>query len=101
MDMNLRYEFVIQPPSDRIAVTVNVLDRDGLLLGASFAGERQDLTDKRLLSALLRSPLLGLKVVGGIHWEAWKIWRKGVRLRPRPAAPLHAVTIATAGGVKV
>ncbi len=100
MDMDLRYEFTIQPPSNRIAVTVNVLDTEGLLLGASFAGERRVLSDRGLLSALLHAPLLGLKVVAGIHWEAWKIWRKGVRLRPRPAAPLHAVTVAAAGGVK-
>ena len=98
MDMDLRYEFVIQPPADRIAVTVNVLDREGLLLAASFAGTRCELTDGALLSALLRSPLLGLKVLGAIHWEALKIWNKGIRLRPRPDAPSHPVTLVPAEG---
>lgn len=30
-------------------------------------------------------PFLGLKVVVAIHWEALKLWLKGVNLRPRPA----------------
>ena len=101
MDMALRYEFRVHPPGESIAVTVNVLDDTGLLLGASFAGDRRPLTDRVLLSAVLRSPFLGLKVVGGIHWEALKIWRKGNRLRPRPAAPAKPVTIATARGIVV
>ena len=99
MDMDLRYEFVVHPPAGRIAVTVNVLDEAGLLLRASFAGGRQPLTDGGLMSALVRSPFLGLKVVAGIHWEALKIWRKGIRLRPRPAAPAQPVTIAAARGI--
>jgi DUF1365 family protein len=93
MDMDLQYRFVIQPPGDRVGVTVNVLDWDGLLLTASFRGEQRALTDRALLSAFLRMPVLGLKVVAGIHWEALRIWLKGVALRPRPAAPAHDVTI--------
>ncbi len=93
MDMDLRYRFMIQPPADQVGVTVNVMDQEGLLLTASFRGERRDLTDRALLAAFLRMPVLGLKVVAGIHWEALKIWRKGVALRPRPPAPIKDVTI--------
>jgi DUF1365 family protein len=38
-------------------------------------------------------PLLGLKVLAGIHWEALKLFAKGMRLKPRPAAPKIAVTV--------
>jgi len=37
--------------------------------------------------------MLSLKVVAGIHWEAAKLWRKGVRLQHRPPPPPHPVTI--------
>ncbi len=30
-------------------------------------------------------PLMTLKVVAGIHWEALKLWLKGIGLRTRPA----------------
>jgi len=35
-----------------------------------------------------------VKVILAIHWEALKIWWKGMRLYPRPPAPGHAVTAA-------
>jgi DUF1365 family protein len=34
-----------------------------------------------------------LKVVGAIHWEAVKLWLKGMKLRPRPPAPTEPVTV--------
>jgi hypothetical protein len=37
-------------------------------------------------------PLLTLEVVGAIHWEALKIWWKGIRIQPRPPAPAQPVT---------
>ena len=49
-------------------------------------------TDRRLPSlaaALIRFPFLTLKVMGGIHWEALRLWLKGLpvfshRPAPRP-----------------
>ena len=43
-------------------------------------------TQGALLSAFVRYPLLTLKVIAGIHWEALRLWGKGLRLvdRPRP-----------------
>jgi len=45
-----------------------------------------------LLRILPRFGLLALQVVGAIHWEALKLWLKGLRLQPRPAPPVRSVT---------
>jgi len=45
-----------------------------------------------LLRAFPAHPLLTAKVVAGIHWEALKRWRKGLRPRPRPLPPADLVT---------
>jgi DUF1365 family protein len=100
MDMGLRYEFLVQRPAERVVVTVTVLDDQGVLLAASFAGKRHGLTDRALLGAVLRAPLLGAKVLAAIHWEALRIWRKGIAFRPRPAPPPRAVTIVTGQGTQ-
>jgi len=92
MDMAMTYHFRITPPADRVAVAIETSDADGPMLEAVFAGDRQPLTDRTLLRALIAYPLLTLKVVGGIHWEALKLWRKGMRLRPRPEPPMNPVT---------
>lgn len=87
MDMAMTYDFAVIPPDQRIAVSVNGSDRDGLLIAASLTGRRREIGDGALLGLLFSHPLVTFKVMAGIHWEALRIWLKGIRLRPRmPAA---------------
>ncbi len=92
MDMDLTYRFTVSPPAEAVAVRVEVLDGEGVLLTAGFNGERSSLTDAGLLSALIRHPLLSFGVMAAIHWEALKIFGKGLGLRSRPPAPDRAIT---------
>jgi hypothetical protein len=98
MDMAMTYHFRIVPPAARVAVAMETRDADGPMLHAVFAGNRRELTDAALLRAFLAHPLLTVKVVAGIHWEALKLWRKGLRLRPRPLRPADLVTAVSPGG---
>ena len=72
---------------------IDTFDAEGLLLAASFSGIRRDLTDRALLAAFATHPLLTLKVMAAIHWEALKIAVKGVRLRGGPRAPAEPVSV--------
>jgi uncharacterized protein len=96
MGMECRYEFRLSLPGDRLAVTIRQTDAAGPILHASLEGRRVPLGDRALLQAFLRYPLMTLKVIAGIHWEAAKLWRKGLRPLPRPAPPRDAVTICEA-----
>ena len=93
MDMDLVYDFEIAPPEDEIAVTVAVSRGDERILTAAFTGQRAPLTDAALLKAWLRHPLLSLKVIAGIHWEAVRILARGIGLRRRPPPPAQSVTL--------
>lgn len=94
MDMALTYHFRLTLPGERLGLVVSAHDTDGATLTASFAGSRVPLTDANLWRSFLRHPLLAMQVLGGIHWEAMKLWRKGMRLRTRPAPPVEPITIA-------
>lgn len=93
MAMDMRYDFALQPPEDHVSVTVRGSDAAGTLITANFTGTREELSDRALLATFLRHPLLTLKVVGGIHWEALKLVAKGIGLHGRPAPPADAVTV--------
>ena len=99
MDMALRYRFRLTPPGEKFGVAIEVRDQTGPVLTAGLAARRTALTDGALLRGFLRHPLLGAQVLGGIHWEAVKLWRKGMRIRPRPAPPAEPVSIVLPGGV--
>jgi uncharacterized protein len=94
MDMDLSYAFRILRPEERVLVAVDTSDADGLVLAASFSGERRPLSDGQLLKAWLTHPWMTLGVVAAIHVEALKIWLKGEKVRVRPPAPAQAVTVA-------
>jgi DUF1365 family protein len=95
MPMDMRYEFRVVPPAEKTSVVVHGDDAQGRVITASFTGRRQALSDAALLKMLARHGLLSLKVLGAIHWEALKLWLKGLRLQPRPPAPLDPVTIVS------
>jgi DUF1365 family protein len=92
LGMDLTYDFRVAPPAKKVSVVVSASGARGAVLVASLAGERHTLSDRALAFALATHPLLTLKVVGAIHWEALKIWWKGMRLHPRPPVPAHPVT---------
>ncbi len=96
MDMRMGYAFDICPPGARVFVGVRTSDAEGPMLLATFAAARREPSDRNLLGALLRHPLLALKVVAGIHWEALKLVRKGARFHVRPPPPAEAVTVQPA-----
>jgi hypothetical protein len=63
------------------------------LLKAYVRGDRQQLTDKALARSFVGLPFLTAKVIGAIHWQALKLWVKGLRLQKRPAPPRSLVSI--------
>jgi uncharacterized protein len=83
------YDFTIAAPHDELKLGIRLTDSNGPCLNAWFSGTRVELTDLALLRSFFSLPLLPLKILGGIHWEALKLWLKGMRLqqRPKPLQP--------------
>ncbi|TCK23646.1 hypothetical protein EV667_3485 [Ancylobacter aquaticus] len=96
MDMGLTYSFRVTPPGEELRIAILASDAEGPVLSAVQTAIRRPLNDRQLLRAMLSYPLLTLKVIAGIHWEALWIWAKGVGLRPRPKAPDSPVSISPA-----
>lgn len=95
LEMDMHYHFRLAAPGDRAFVSIEARDADGLVLSACFDGARRSLTGANLLRVLARYPMLALQVLGGIHWEALKLWSKGLRPLPRPRPPAEPVSLPT------
>lgn len=93
MDMEARYEFAMNVPSDRLTVGITQSDASGDLLRASVQASRLELSDRNLLRVFFTHPLLTLKVIGAIHWQGFRLWRKGARYRRRPPPPALPVSV--------
>ncbi len=93
MPMELAYRFQVREPGETVGVRIGVSDAEGQVLTATLTGEREPFSDAALLRAALSAPLLGLKVLAAIHWEALRIWLKGVRPHRRDPARTLGVTV--------
>ncbi|MBY0406758.1 MAG: DUF1365 domain-containing protein [Rickettsiales bacterium] len=86
-DVAGEYRFRFAYREDKIGVWIDHHDEEGLLISTSLTGKRETLTAGKLFKCFFRYPLLTLKVIFLIHYQALKLWLKGVRYRVRPAPP--------------
>lgn len=87
MDMGMRYRFRLKPPGGTVGLRILETDAEGPILSASFFGESKAVGAWHILESCVKIPFMTVKVVAGIHWEALKLWLKGVRLVDRPEPP--------------
>ncbi|WLR95469.1 DUF1365 domain-containing protein [Shinella zoogloeoides] len=87
MDMGLRYHFRILPPGRTVRVRIHETAGKDPVMAATFNADAALLTDAVLARCLIRFPFMTMKVMAGIHWEAFKLWLKGARFRTSPPPP--------------
>lgn len=94
MEMDHTYDFRLTPPGETVSVFIHQCDREGPIFNAAFVGRAEAATDAAWLRAFFRYPLMTLKIVAAIHFEAGRLFLKGLRLKGRgadPAAPVSAI----------
>ncbi|MBU1211522.1 MAG: DUF1365 domain-containing protein [Alphaproteobacteria bacterium] len=93
-----RYSFRVVAPGETITVGVAYDDGQGPLLKTHFRGTQHSMSDLSLAVAMIRMPLMTLKVTGAIHYEAMKLWLKGIPLVAGHTSPRYSASYA--GGVQ-
>ncbi|EGF92109.1 hypothetical protein ABI_05420 [Asticcacaulis biprosthecium C19] len=95
MDMkDMTYDFDLIAPEARFALKINLRQGERDMLFAGFSARRQDLSDRNLLRLFFAMPLVTLKVVAGIHWEALLIALKGITLKPKPPTARSSISVS-------
>ncbi len=87
------YEFKMIAPGHEVFVGVNLVEADGRTLVTWFRGEERPITDRGLLWLWLRYPLMTLKVTVAIHFEAARLWLKGVKVQDRLPSPTFSFSV--------
>jgi DUF1365 family protein len=95
MDMDATYRFAMNVPDEHLTVGIRQHDDDGPLFRAALTASRMPFTDRNLLRLFFTHPLVTIKAITAIHWEALHLWRKGAGFRRRPEAPERSVTVVT------
>ena len=80
IEMKSKYSFRIIKPEKKLSVSIDQSDMEGKLLYASQDGVAKEINNKNMLLSYISHPLMTFKVIAAIHFEALKLWLKGVRL---------------------
>jgi DUF1365 family protein len=94
MALDLAYDFTVTRPADSVRLDIDVRRGAEPMLAARMVGRARPFTAGAVLRLLAAGRLFPLKVLGAIHWEAVRLWRKRVGFWRAPPPPAEAVTLA-------
>ena len=83
MDMDTYYNFKLLNPNEKLSISIKQTDKEDVVLTAVQTGERKEFTFKQLILNFFRYPLMSVKIISAIHFEALLLWTKGAIYRKR------------------
>ena len=93
IQMNCNYFFRLLKPGNKISVIIDQYENEDKILYASQDGIRTDFNTKYLVKSFLNHPLMTFKIIIAIHYEAFKLWSKGIKYIKKKIKIKNNITI--------
>ena len=93
IEMNCVYFFRLLKPGNKISVIIDQYDSEDKILYASQDGFRSDFDTKHLIISYLKHPIMTFKIIVAIHYEAFKLWAKGIKFIKKKIKIKNNITI--------
>jgi uncharacterized protein len=87
-----RYHFRFSVSDKKSAIRIDHARAEGELLRTSIVGRPEPITTARLWFAFFRYPWMTAGVILRIHWQALKLWIKGLAWYRKPVPPPEELT---------
>jgi DUF1365 family protein len=86
MAADLEYSFAFTPPASRLVAHMATRQAGSVGFDATLSLARRPWNAAEVRGALMRFPAMTAAVMARIHWQALKLWWKGVPVFPRTTA---------------
>jgi len=93
IEMDCNYFFRLLKPGNKISVIIDQYDAQDKILYASQDGVRSDFNTKCLIKSYLKHPIMTFKIILAIHYEAFKLWTKGIKFIKKKIKIKNNITI--------
>jgi len=93
IQMNCNYFFRLLKPGNKISVIIDQYENEDKILYASQDGIRTAFNTKYLIKSFLNHPLMTFKIILAIHYEAFKLWSKGIKFIKKKIKIKNNITI--------
>jgi hypothetical protein len=86
MGMDMSYDFRLAAPGETLTVGITGSEDGTPLINTVLQAQRQELSDRRLATLLFTHPFVTWKIIAAIHFEAVRLWWKGLAIHPHSAS---------------
>jgi DUF1365 family protein len=87
--MDLQYDWVLGTPNQHLMVHMKNLEHGQPLFDATLKLERQPINGFTCARALIRYPMMSMKVMSAIYWQALKLFLKRIPFYSHPSTLTH------------
>ena len=84
MGMDVEYDWRFNTPGDLLTVHMENAREGQKIFDATLVLHRKEITSRALAGVLVSYPLMTLKIITAIHFEALKLWLKGAVVQNHP-----------------
>jgi DUF1365 family protein len=86
-DVDVAFDFTLRSPGERLAIQIDDYIGEVRTLTSVLTGKRRELTSGSLAWCTLKYPLITLRTIALIHWQALRLWWKRVPWFAKAARP--------------
>jgi DUF1365 family protein len=86
-DHDDHFDFRLTVPGNKLNLKIDTIRGDDRYFVSTLTGERKTLTNARIIWYALRFPLITLRIIFLIHWNALLLWLKGLSYHKKNAHP--------------
>ena len=83
IEMDTLYNFRLTEPGENIKILIKQTDKIDKVLVACQVGKKQPMSLKQLIINFFIHPMMTLKIILSVHYEALRLWKKGAIFQKR------------------
>ncbi|MDP9132952.1 MAG: DUF1365 domain-containing protein [Nitrospirota bacterium] len=96
--MDVDYDWRFSSPAGQLAMHMENLRNGTCFFDVTTVLRRQEITGASLARVLVQYPLMTLRVIGAIHWQALRLWLKRCPVFSHPKPHRHSVRAGRMSG---
>ena len=86
IDLDDFFDFNLVIPTEKLEIKIDDYDKEGnRFFISTLKGYKKPLTNANMLRYFFAMPMIPLRVMWLIHWQAFKLWMKKIKYHPKAA----------------